>query len=72
MTIVDLGNNGLLQKTVESFKVFYKNAGKIYEPRHEKTCLWGFPPGSAQTGLQQKMARGLNFQIKEVEGVYYL
>ena len=24
---------------------------KIYEPRHEKTCLWGFRPGKTQTGL---------------------
>ena len=22
-----------------------------YEPRHEKTCLWGFRPGETQTGL---------------------
>ena len=21
------------------------------EPRHEKTCLWGFRPGPTQTGL---------------------
>lgn len=23
----------------------------LYEPRHDKTCLRGFRPGSAQTGL---------------------
>ena len=23
----------------------------LYEPRHEKTCLWGFRPGKTQTGL---------------------
>ena len=23
----------------------------LIEPRHEKTCLWGFRPGKTQTGL---------------------
>ena len=26
-------------------------AGWFYEPRHEKTCLWGFQPGLTRTGL---------------------
>ena len=24
----------------------------LIEPRHEKTCLWGFRPGKTQTGLR--------------------
>ena len=24
---------------------------KIYEPLHEKTCLWGFQPGKTPAGL---------------------
>ena len=45
----------------------------IYEPRCEKTGLRDFGPGPTQTRLQiQKMARGLKFRIKKVEGLDYL
>ena len=43
---------------------------KVYEPRHEKNSLWGFPQG--QTAQPQEMARGLKFQISEVNGLFYL
>ena len=36
----------------------------------EKTGLRGFGPGRTQTGLYSD--RGLNFQIQEVEELYYL
>ena len=29
----------------------YNYAGIKYEPRSEKTSLWGFPPGLTQTGM---------------------
>ena len=45
------------------------DARKTCEPRHEKTCFWGFRLGAAQT---QKMARGFEFRIKEEEGLFYL
>ena len=40
----------------------------LYEP------FWGFLPGPTQTEAvqPQKMAKGLKFQILEVEGLYYL
>ena len=37
-----------------------------YEPRSEKTGLWGFRAVQAQ-----KMARGLKFRIMVVEKLYY-
>ena len=42
---------------------------ETFEPRHKKTCLLGFQPGPTQT---LEMARGLQFRIWEVEGLYYL
>ena len=45
----------------------------LYEPRCEKTCLRGFQPGSKKRAvLPQKMASGVQFQIKKVEGLCYL
>ena len=47
----------------------------LYERHHEKTCLlWGFPTRSDTNWAIQplKMATGLKFRIKEVEGLYYL
>ena len=40
----------------------------MFELRHEKTYLLCCRPGLTQTG----MVRGLKFQIKEVEELYYL
>ena len=42
-----------------------------YQPRHEKTCPWGFSTGPKQT-RQGCTARSLKFLIKEVDGVYYV
>ena len=45
-----------------------------YEPRCEKTGLRGFRPGPTQsdrTATEDGLSRGLKFQIKEVEGLYY-
>ena len=33
------------------FLLCWDFTSKSYEPRHEKTCLWGFPPGKTQTSL---------------------
>ena len=42
----------------------------IHEPRREKTCL---TRSDTNPVVQpQKMAGGLTFRIKEVEGLYYL
>ena len=45
----------------------------LYEPRREKTCLWGFEPGPTQARLysHRRWLRGLKFWIKEIEGFYY-
>ena len=43
----------------------------MYEPPCEKASLWGFRPCHTQT-RPHKMARGLKFRIKEVEGLYFL
>ena len=46
----------------------------IFEPRCEKISLRGFPSRSDtnQAVQLQKMARGLKFRFKKVEGLYYL
>ena len=46
----------------------------MIESCHKKTCLWGFPTNSDtnQAVQLQNMARGLKFQIREVEGLNYL
>ena len=36
----------------------------IFEPCHEKTCLWGFRPGLTQTGLYS-LKRGLKFGFRK-------
>ena len=41
----------------------------LNEPRCEKNGLRGFLPGPTQP---HKVARSLNFRIKEVEGLYFL
>ena len=41
---------GELKKVVKNLNV--RNETKIFEPRHEKTCLRGFRPGKTQTGLR--------------------
>ena len=40
----------------------------IYKPRHENSCLRGFRTEPTQP---QQIARGLIFQIYEVDGLYY-
>ena len=47
--------------------VIQPSKNRTYELRHDKTHLRGFPSGQTQ-----KVARGLKFQIKEVEGLCYL
>ena len=43
------------------------------EPRHEKTNVLVSDQGDTNRAVQsQKMARGLKFWIKKVEGLYYL
>ena len=51
----------------------YRRIGFHFEPRSEKTGLRGFPTRSDtnQAVQPQKMARGLKFRIKVVEGLYY-
>ena len=46
----------------------------LYKPRHEKTCVCGFPTrlDTNRAVQRQRMARGLIFQIQEVERLYYL
>ena len=41
------------------------------EPRHKKTCLWGFRPGTTQTGLCSHKRRLEASNLEEVEGLYY-
>ena len=43
------------------------------EPPQEKTCHCSFRSGQTQTRLynHKKMARGLKFQIQDVEELYY-
>ena len=44
-----------------------------YEPRHEKTCLSGFPTRSDTNRpvQSQKQARSMKFRIQEEEKLYY-
>ena len=36
---------------MKSLVLFSSRCPLIIEPRHEKTCLWGWRPGKTQTGL---------------------
>ena len=36
---------------IEKSRSYWSGHHPIYEPRHDKTCLRGFRPGMAQTGL---------------------
>ena len=46
----------------------------LFESHHEKTCLWSSLTrcNTNWAGQPQKMARGLKFWVKEVEGFHYL
>ena len=46
---------------------------ELYEPRHEKTNVLVFDMSDTNRAVQsQKIARGLKFRFKKVEGLYYL
>ena len=46
---------------------------RLYELRHEKTMFCFSTRSDTNRAVQsQKTARGLNFRIKKVEGLYYL
>ena len=57
----------------QSFIALGSGLTLIYEPRHEKTGLQGFPTKSDTNWAAHslKVARGLKFWIYEVEGLYY-
>ena len=45
----------------------------LFEPRREKTCLWGFRPGKTNRPVQlQRLARGWKFWIWKPEILCYL
>ena len=54
--------------------VAYSEISVSCEPLHVKNTSSGFPTrSSSNSAVQpQKMARGLKFQNKEVDGLYYL
>ena len=52
-------------------KIFHLEMGN--ELCHEQTCLQGFRPGLTNWAVQpSKLVRDYKFQIKEVEGLYYV
>ena len=42
---------GVIEKQAGESLTLQYCTGNINEPRHEKTCLWGFRPGKTQTDL---------------------
>ena len=45
----------------------------LYEPRHEKTCLWGFRPEDSNRSAQlKKLARVMKLPTLKLEILYYL
>ena len=54
-------------KTIDkmsNFELFFLLTITLFEPRREKTCLWGFQPGETNRPVQlQRLARGRTFWI---------
>ena len=61
-----------LFKSTSSFMKHLRT--KLYEPHHEKTCLWGLANryDSNQSAQLQRLARVLKFWIQQVEVLHYL
>ena len=48
-----------------SLRLSLLNLRRRYEPRREKTCLWGLRPGPRQTGLYDHRRRLVRLEISD-------
>ena len=58
---------------IPNFELIFLLSIILFEPRHEKTCLWGFRRGKTIRPVKlQRLARGWKFWIQKLEILCYL